>query len=97
MGSLKDFPGSPVIKTSSNAGGTDSVTGQGAKIPHSLHPKCKILNRSHIITNSIKTLKKVHIKKKQINKKKKLQEVSFIAGGNTKHITILKDTLANSY
>ena len=35
-----DFPGGPVVKTSpSNAGGTGSISGQGAKIPHSSGPK----------------------------------------------------------
>ena len=35
-----DFPGGPVVKTSSsNAGGMDSILGQGAKIPHALRPK----------------------------------------------------------
>ena len=35
-----DFPGSPVVKTSSsNAGGTGSIPGRGAKIPHALRPK----------------------------------------------------------
>ena len=32
-----DFPGSPVVKTplrASTAGGTDSIPGQGTKIPH---------------------------------------------------------------
>ena len=39
-GSLWDFPGSPVVKTSpSNAGGVGSIPGQGAKIPHALWPK----------------------------------------------------------
>ena len=63
MGSLRDLPGSPVIKTFSNAGSTDSIADQGAKIPHASHPKSKTLNRSHIVIDSIKTLKKVHIKK----------------------------------
>ena len=63
MGSLRDFSGSPVIKTSSNTGSTDSITDQGAKIPHALHPKSKTLNRSPIVTDSIKTLKNVHIMK----------------------------------
>ena len=40
----------------SNAGGAGSIPDQGAKIPHALWPK-------HTITNSVKTLKAVHIKK----------------------------------
>ena len=36
----RDFPGSPVVKTSpSNAGGAGLIPGQGAKIPHVLWPK----------------------------------------------------------
>ena len=34
------FPGSPVVKTlPSNAGGEDSIPGQGAKTPHASQPK----------------------------------------------------------
>ena len=34
-----DFPGNPVVKTlPSNAGGTGSIPGQGAKIPRALRP-----------------------------------------------------------
>ena len=36
----RDFPSGPVVKTlSSNSGGTGSVPGQGAKIPHASWPK----------------------------------------------------------
>ena len=35
-----DLPGGPVLKTSpSSAGGTGSIPGWGAKIPHALRPK----------------------------------------------------------
>ena len=35
-----DFPGGPVVKTSpSNAAGTDSIPGRGAKILHASKPK----------------------------------------------------------
>ena len=35
-----DFPGGPVVKTSSsNAGGVGLIPGQGAKIQHALGPK----------------------------------------------------------
>ena len=41
-GGLRDFPGCPVVKTlPSNAGRVDSISGQEAKIPHSLGPKHK--------------------------------------------------------
>ena len=34
---MGDFPGGPVVKTLlSNAGGVGSISGQGAKIPHTL-------------------------------------------------------------
>ena len=60
----RDFPGSPVVKTSpSNTGGADSIPGRGAKIPHASRPRNQ--NRSNIVTNSIKTLKMVHVKKKK--------------------------------
>ena len=37
---VRDFPGGPVVKTSpSNAGGTGSIPGWGAKIPHASWPK----------------------------------------------------------
>ena len=52
--------------------GLGSIPGQRAKIPYTLWPKNpKIKNRSSIVTNLIKTLKMVHIKKK---KRKKLPE-----------------------
>ena len=38
----RDFPGSPVVKSSSsNAEGTGSIPGRGAKIPHVSWPKKK--------------------------------------------------------
>ena len=53
-----------MVKTSSdNAGGVGSIPGQGTKIPHALQPKTPNLNRSNIVTNSIKTFKMVHILK----------------------------------
>ena len=36
----RDFPGSPVVKSSpSNSGGAGSIAGWGAKIPHASGPK----------------------------------------------------------
>ena len=47
-----------MVKTlSSNAGGTGLTPGQGSKTPHASWPK----NRSNVVTNSIKTLKKLVI------------------------------------
>ena len=62
-----DFPGGPVVKTSpSNAGGAGLISSQGAKISHALQPKNQnVNNRSNGVTNSIKTLKTIHIKKKK--------------------------------
>ena len=52
-----DFPGGPVVKTSSsNAGGAGSIPGWVAKIPYASQPKTQQrLNRSNIVTNSVKT------------------------------------------
>ena len=56
-------PGSPVIKTPpSKAGCAGLISGRGAKIPHALWPKKLKQNKSSIVTNSIMTLKMVHIK-----------------------------------
>ena len=54
-----DFPGGPVVRTSSNAGGADLIPGQGAKMPHASWPK----KQKQYIVNSIKTIKMVHTKK----------------------------------
>ena len=63
-----DFPGGPVVKNpTSNAGDVGSIPGRGAKIPHASRPKNQ--NRSNIVTDSIKTLIMVHIKKKKKIKK----------------------------
>ena len=59
-----DFLGGPVVKTSlSSAGDAGSIPGLGAKIPHALQPKNQNIKQSNFVTNSIKTLKMVHIKK----------------------------------
>ena len=58
--SLRDSPGSPVVKTSpSNAGDEGSIPGQGGKVPHASWPK----NRQHKQCCNKKTLEMVHIKK----------------------------------
>jgi len=68
---VRSFPGCSVVKTSpSNAGGVGSIPGWGAKIPHALRPKNKkqnkqqkqYCNRSNVVTDSIKTLKRVQVK-----------------------------------
>ena len=65
-----------MVKTSpSNAGGTASIPGWGAKIQHALRPKN--LNRSNVVTNSIKKFKDgPH---KNIFKKKKKKEKREVA------------------
>ena len=67
---MGDFPVGPVVKPlSSTAGSMDSIPGWGAKIPHALQPKSqKTWNRSNSVTNSIKTLKMVHIEVSQKEK-----------------------------
>ena len=59
----EDFPGGPVVKTSpSRVGVTGSIPGQGANLPHASWPENQsIKNRNNIVTNSITTLKMVHI------------------------------------
>ena len=60
-----DFPDGPVFKTRSSAsGGVGLIPGPPANIlPHASWSKTKTWDRSHIVTNSIKTFKMVHIKK----------------------------------
>ena len=64
MSRLWAFLGGPVVeKSPSSAGGcTGLIPDQEAKTPRALWPK----NRSSIVTNSIMTLKIVHIFKKKI-------------------------------
>ena len=57
-----------MTKTSpSNAGSVGLIPGRAAKIPLAAWPK----NQSSVVTDSIKTLKTVHIEKKILKKKKK--------------------------
>ena len=68
---IRDSLGCPVVMTlPSNVGDAGSIPLQGAKIPHALCPKNQNINKSSIVTNSIKTLKMVHIKKKSLKKSK---------------------------
>ena len=68
---MLDFLGGPLVKTSSsNVKGEGSIPGQGTEIPHGMWPKKQNPNtRSIISTNSIKTVKLVHIKKKYFKKR----------------------------
>ena len=55
---------SPVVQTLPfNAGGAGSIPSREAKIPHASRLKNQNIKRSNSVTNSIKTLKMVHIKK----------------------------------
>ena len=67
-----DFPGGPLVKTSPSNAGAGSIPGQGTKIPKALQPEN--WNENNIVTNALKTLKGVHIKKKK--KKKQLTKKS---------------------
>ena len=61
-----------MVKTSpSNTGDAGSISGWGIKIPHSSWSKNQSINRSNIVSDSIKTFKMVHIKKKKLLKRKK--------------------------
>ena len=53
-----------MVKTSpSNAGGAGSIPGRGGKILHASWPKNQNMKQKQYLTNSIKTLKMVHVKK----------------------------------
>ena len=80
-----DYPGSSVVKISpSNARGTGSIPGWGAKIPHVSWPKNQNVKQKQIVTNSIKTLKMVRIKKK-ISKAKRACHPFFPFAARTKY------------
>jgi len=68
---MQGLPWWPVVKTlPCNAGGTGLIHGWEPKIPNASWPKNQNINS--IVTNSIKTLKMVHIKKKK--KERNLKE-----------------------
>ena len=63
---IGNFLGDPEVNNSpSNEGSAGVIPDWGAKIPHVPRgqKKNKIQSRNNIVTNSIKTLKMVHIKK----------------------------------
>ena len=98
----RDFPGSPVVKTSpSNGGDAGSIPGWGAKIPYaSSWPKNqKNKNRRYIVTNSIKTLKKngPHQKKKKmyVYRRKCLQRILFSSTYRLQESTHFFKTVVN--
>ena len=71
----------------SNRRGASSIPGQADKIPHAKKPKHK--NSNNIITNSIKTLKMVYVKKKKtglrwIDNEQVFEQVGACSGGDTR-------------
>ena len=57
----------------SRAQGVSSIPGQGTKIPHASWPKNQNMkNRSHIVTNSVKTLNMAHTRRLKKNKIKRI-------------------------
>ena len=64
-----NFPGSPVVKTLlSNVGDIILSLIRHIRSHMPWSQRTKMQNRSNIVTNSIKTLKMVHIKKKSLKK-----------------------------
>ena len=62
---VKNFPDGPLVETlPSSAEGASLISTGGAKIHMPWGQKTKTQNRSKSITNSIKSLKMVHMKKK---------------------------------
>ena len=63
---IRDNPGGPVVRSlPSHAEGAGLIPGQGAKIPRASRPESQNINNrsnSNIVTESIKTLKMIHIK-----------------------------------
>ena len=64
----RDFTGGPLVKPSlSKAGGVRvQPLVSELRFPHASQPKKTTQNKSSMVTNSIKTLKIVHIKKKNL-------------------------------
>ena len=73
---LGDFPGSPVVKTWPSSAGGVRVQSLVRKLRTYMPPgqKSKTKNRSNIVTDSLKTLRMVHIPQK-INLKKILKKI----------------------
>ena len=67
-----------VKASASNAGGAGLIPCLGAKIPHAFWSKTQNIREKHTVTNSIKTLKMVHMKKEVLKKKFIIWEVENI-------------------
>ena len=73
----RDFPGSPVVKTSpSNAGGAGSIPGRGAKIPHASRPKNQNIKQKQYCNKFNKDFKSGPHEKKKIKKKERIVSMS---------------------
>ena len=71
-----DFPGSPVVTTlPSNAAGTGSIPGRGAKIPHASQPKNQNIEQDQCCNTFNKDFKNGPHKKIFKKKKKKKKTV----------------------
>ena len=67
---MRDFPGSPVVKTSpSNAEGTGSIPGRGANIPHASWPKNQNIKQKQYCNKFSKDFKNGPHKKKNLKNK----------------------------
>ena len=96
----KNFPGGLVVKISpSNAGGAGSTPSRGgAKIHMLFGQKTITRSRSSIVTNSMKTLKMVHIKKKKnLFLKKAADSVQFCQRCKPKISRFRKETQQGDY
>ena len=68
---FRELPGGPGVKDfASQSRSVGLIPGQGNKTLNALRPKNQqVNNRSNIVTNSIKTVKMVHIINKTLNKR----------------------------
>ena len=62
----------------SNAGDADSILSQGAEIPHASQARNQNIKQSNIVTNSIKTLKMVHIRSKSDREGEILYDIPYM-------------------
>ena len=85
-----------MVKTSPfNAGSVGSTPGWGARIPHTLQPEPQTGSRNNIVTNSLKSLKVVHKKKKK-NLKKRAGHVQTFKSCFCLKLSVFKQILAPS-
>ena len=72
------------LRPTSKAEGTGLIPGQGAKVPCAFQPKNQNIKKkkNNIVTNSINTLKMVHIKKKNF------KEIKIKCWKHIKHVIL---------